>query len=231
LHANDLTPCLWPCSLHSVPYSLTSQQRRCTAYGSPLFSSRWQAAAEEVLHHAHRAALGVSTTAGPSMMWARSGGPTTHPAAPGPCSLMPRPLTALIQQRSRHTWSNEQQPTRQHRQRQPHQAGQHNQQEQQPPAQQQPDQQRPDVQQWQVDPFDNIMAKLFHTAGPTAPCRCMWLCLFSPPCLTCMLFLVPCWAWVQLFPVWASRPSLGASYFVHQYIHTLCFPPYTGPRF
>ena len=59
--------------------------------------------------------------------------------------------------------------TQQHQQRQSHHAGQQNQQDQQPSAQQQSDQQRPDVQQWKVDPFDNIMAKLFHTAGPTAP--------------------------------------------------------------
>jgi hypothetical protein len=58
----------------------------------------------------------------------------------------------------------EQQPQswRQHRHRHPQQA-------QQPRTQHPPDQHQPDVQQWQVDPFDNIMAKLFHAGGPAAP--------------------------------------------------------------
>jgi hypothetical protein len=58
------------------------------------------------LHHAHKAALGARTAAGLSMMWARSGEPITHTAATGPCSLMPWPLTALMQQRYRQTWSS-----------------------------------------------------------------------------------------------------------------------------
>lgn len=82
-----------------------------------------------------------------------------------------------------------------------------------------------------VCPFLVSTVVCIECTQPLLVCPLHVVVYILPPCLTCMLFLVPCWECVQLFPVWASWPSLVAYYVVHQYIHTLCFPPYTGPRF